>query len=190
METDARYTLFDTEHGTCGIAWTAAGVSHFNFPEGEVKDTEARLGRIAKPAGPKAIPKSIAAAIALLQRYFGGEAVDLSSIAVDLTGVSGFHRDVYEAARRLGWGEVVTYGELARRAGAPGAARAVGHALSRNPVAVIVPCHRVLASGNKIGGFSAFGGTGSKEKLLTMEGVAIGVVPRPEEPSLFDFIGH
>jgi methylated-DNA-[protein]-cysteine S-methyltransferase len=109
-----------------------------------------------------------------LQRYFAGERVDFASIALDLTGVAPFYREVYAAARRVGWGETATYGELARQAGAPGAARAVGQALSRNPIAVIIPCHRILASGNKVGGFSAFGGTVSKERLLGLEGVRIG----------------
>ena len=102
--------------------------------------------------------------------------------------MSDFHRQVYEAARKLGWGETVTYGELARRVGDPAAARAVGHALANNPVAIIVPCHRILAAGNKIGGFSAFGGVGSKERLLTMEGVAVGRPQKLQEPSLFDFL--
>ena len=85
-----------------------------------------------------------------------------------------FYVRVYEIARQIGWGETATYGELAARVGSPGAARGVGQALSRNPVAVIIPCHRILASGNKVGGFSAFGGTVSKERLLALEGVRLG----------------
>ena len=87
--------------------------------------------------------------------------------------VAPFERQVYAAARCIPWGQTVSYGELARRTGAPDAARAVGHALSRNPVPIIVPCHRVLAKGHRIGGFSAYGGAIAKERLLALEGVHV-----------------
>jgi methylated-DNA-[protein]-cysteine S-methyltransferase len=91
-----------------------------------------------------------------------------------LDGVPDFHPALYEEMLKLGWGETVTYGELAERVGAPGAAQSVGTAMGRNPVPVIVPCHRVLASGNKLGGFSAPGGGRTKLRLLEMEGVHLG----------------
>src|SRR4029453_16269598 len=81
------------------------------------------------------------------------------------------HRKIYDAARLLDWGQTATDGELARQAGSPGAARAVGQAMGHNPVPIIIPCHRVLASGRKIGGFSAFGGALTKAHLLALEGV-------------------
>jgi methylated-DNA-[protein]-cysteine S-methyltransferase len=103
-----------------------------------------------------------------------GECVDFSPLVLDLSGVGGFYRRIYEATRRLAWGETATYGELARRVGSPGAARAVGQAMGRNPIPLIVPCHRVLASGHGIGGFSAFGGAVTKTRLLALEGVHLG----------------
>jgi methylated-DNA-[protein]-cysteine S-methyltransferase len=106
-----------------------------------------------------------------VERYAAGKRIDFSMLALDLQGVGDFHRQIYEAARRVGWGETVTYGELARRVGSPGAARAVGQAMGRNPIPLIIPCHRVLASGHKIGGFSAFGGAVTKTRLLALEGV-------------------
>jgi methylated-DNA-[protein]-cysteine S-methyltransferase len=72
----------------------------------------------------------------------------------------------------------VTYGELAKRAGAPGAAQEVGVAMARNPVPLIIPCHRVLAAGGKIGGFSAPGRTETKQRMLALEGVFINDQPR------------
>jgi methylated-DNA-[protein]-cysteine S-methyltransferase len=78
----------------------------------------------------------------------------------------------------LVWGETNTYCALALRAGFPDAARAIGQAMGRNPVPIIVPCHRVLASGGKVGGFSAFGGAETKTRLLALEGVQL------EEPLL------
>jgi methylated-DNA-[protein]-cysteine S-methyltransferase len=109
--------------------------------------------------------------MAAVERYLAGKSVDFSKVDLDLAGVGDFHRQIYAATRRVGWGETVTYGELARRVGSPGAARAVGQAMGRNPIPIIVPCHRVLASGRKIGGFSAFGGAVTKARLLELEGV-------------------
>jgi methylated-DNA-[protein]-cysteine S-methyltransferase len=100
-----------------------------------------------------------------------GERIDFSAIMLDLAGVGPFHRGIYEALRRVGWGETTTYGALARQIGDPGASRAVGQAMGRNPIPVIIPCHRVLASGGKPGGFSAFGGAVTKQRLLALEGV-------------------
>jgi methylated-DNA-[protein]-cysteine S-methyltransferase len=98
-----------------------------------------------------------------------GEASDLSSIALDMDRLPPFHRRVYEVARGIGPGTTLSYGDLAARLGRPGAARAVGQALGRNPFAIVVPCHRVLAAGGRIGGFSASGGVGTKLRLLSIE---------------------
>ena len=87
-------------------------------------------------------------------------------------------RSIYDALRAVAWGETVTYGELARRAGAPGAAQDVGVAMARNPVPLIIPCHRVLAAGGKLGGFSAPGRTIAKERMLALEGVFINNQPK------------
>jgi methylated-DNA-[protein]-cysteine S-methyltransferase len=80
-----------------------------------------------------------------------------------------FQRRVYEAAREIPPGTTVSYGDLAARLGSPGAARAVGQALGRNPFAIVVPCHRVLAAGGRMGGFSAKGGVITKARLLALE---------------------
>src|SRR5271170_5083683 len=85
-------------------------------------------------------------------------------------GVPPFHRRVYEAARAIAPGATLSYGEVAARIGTPGAARAVGQALGRNPFAIVVPCHRVLAAGGKAGGFSARGGVTTKLRILSIEG--------------------
>ena len=168
------HLVFGTRMGACGIAWSERGVTRVQLPERTPAATERRLmGRpanrgVGKPAAP------VREAIAMLERYFAGEPIDFASVALDLTGVGPFHRKVYEAARSLGWGQTASYGDLARQAGSPGAARAVGQAMGHNPVPIIIPCHRVLASGRKIGGFSAFGGAVTKERLLALEGVHLG----------------
>src|SRR4029450_8106366 len=89
-------------------------------------------------------------------------------------------------ARTIGPGTTLSYGELAARLGAPGAARAVGQALGRNPFAIVVPCHRVLAAGQKSGGFSAEGGVATKLRMLAIEGVTPGAAPGGKGPATAD----
>ncbi len=179
------HCLFETDLGACGVAWSERGLSRFQLPEADKRATERRLTLRAPTSSlAKAPPAQVAEAIADVQRYMAGERIDFSAIALDLAGVAPFYVEIYAAARRVGWGETATYGELARQAGAPGAARAVGQAMSRNPVAVIIPCHRILASGNKVGGFSAFGGTVSKRRLLGLEGVRLGAAKAAGQLSL------
>lgn len=165
------YCLFDTAIGAVGVAWSADGITRLQLPEVNRSATQHRLrGHSASTAESQPPPK-IARATEAVQRYMAGERIDFSGIALDLTGVGPFHRSIYETLRRVGWGETTTYGALARQTGDPGASRAVGQAMGRNPIPVIIPCHRVLASGGKPGGFSAFGGTVTKQRLLELEGV-------------------
>lgn len=186
MRGPMHYCLFDTDLGACGVAWSDQGLTRFQLPEVDRSATEKRLETVATSCGSEVPPQSIEQVIADVQRYMAGDRVDFTSIALDLAGVAPFYCQVYAAAQRVGWGETVTYGELARQAGAPGAARGVGQALSRNPIAVIIPCHRILASGNKVGGFSAFGGTVSKERLLGLEGVRLGRAKDTGQLPLFE----
>lgn len=102
-----------------------------------------------------------------------GESRDLSDVPLDLDAVPEFHRRVYDVARTIKPGTTLSYGEIAARLGEPDAARAVGQALGRNPIPVIVPCHRVLAANGGTGGFSAPGGTATKLRLLAIEGARL-----------------
>ena len=166
--------LFSTRLGACGIGWSGRGVTRVQLPERNPDATERRLRGRPADSGAGKPPAPVRQAIAMLERYFAGERVDFASVALDLNGVGPFHRKIYEAARLLDWGQTATYGELARQVGSPGAARAVGQAMGHNPVPIIIPCHRVLAAGRKIGGFSAYGGAVTKERLLALEGVHLG----------------
>jgi methylated-DNA-[protein]-cysteine S-methyltransferase len=98
-----------------------------------------------------------------------GEAIDLAAVALDMAGVPSFDRRVYEVARTIAPGVTLSYGDIAARLSAPGEARAVGQALGQNPFPLVVPCHRVLAAGGKVGGFSANGGIATKLRLLSIE---------------------
>jgi methylated-DNA-[protein]-cysteine S-methyltransferase len=174
-DTSEQHCLFDTAIGPCGVAWSPRGLTRVQLPEADRDATLRRLRRgPAQPATDR-LPPAVEQAIARIGNYLAGERVDFAGVALDLTGIGAFHRKVYDAARRIGWGETATYGELARQVGAPGAARAVGQALGRNPLPIIVPCHRILAAGGKVGGFSAFGGTATKQRLLALEGLANGL---------------
>ena len=170
------YHVFETKLGFAGIAWNDDGIVRFRLPDPDRAAAEKQFGK-AEPADP---PPAVAAVIDQAKRYFAGERIDFTPIDLDLSGVDPFRRAIYEALRRVGFGETVTYGELAKRAGAsePQAARDVGVAMARNPVPLIIPCHRVLAAGGKLGGFSAPGSVETKQHMLALEGVYIGNQPR------------
>jgi methylated-DNA-[protein]-cysteine S-methyltransferase len=167
------YVVFETAIGACGIGWTAIGVRAVQLPEGSAERTAARLRRGYPDLPAAAPPAGIAAVISDIRTLLDGVAVDLSRVELDLTGVPEFDTRVYRAARSVSPGEMVTYGELARRLGDPGAARAVGRALGRNPVPIVVPCHRVVAAGGRTGGFSAGGGVSTKMRMLAIEGATL-----------------
>ena len=169
---DARppgFTLFDTPIGVCGVVWSARGIAGVQLPEASAGKTRARLAQRfpAVPAGTP--PPAVRRAVEAMTAGFRGEGADLATVVLDMEGVPEFHRRVYAAARAIPPGRTLTYGEIAARIGAPGAARAVGQALGRNPFPIVVPCHRVLAAGGKMGGFSADGGVATKRRMLALE---------------------
>ena len=167
------YTLFDTAIGSCAIAWNDRGVVAFQLPEGSSSATRrtlnSRVPEAIEGEATPAVQRIVDAVVALLR----GERTDLAFVPLDMDGLPEFHRRVYDIARTIPAGTTMTYGEIATRLGDPGAARAVGQALGRNPIPVIVPCHRVLAAGGRSGGFSAPGGTKTKLNLLAIEGAQL-----------------
>ncbi len=170
MRTTTRgFTLFDTPIGACGVVWGEAGIAGVQLPEGSAARTRARIARRFPDAREGKPPADVRRAVDAMSAVLRGRATDLSAIALDMAGVPAFHRRVYEAARAIPPGNTLAYGELAARIGAPGAARAVGQALGRNPFPILVPCHRVLAAGGKTGGFTADGGVATKLRMLALE---------------------
>lgn len=166
-----RFASFETAAGWCGVAWSPHGIARFRLPEASQRALIAKLRRDAAPGDPPAL---IADLVARARRYFDGAEANFDDLPLDLDGVAEFQRALYAAIRGLKRGETITYGALAERLGLPKeAARAVGQAMGANPVPLIVPCHRVLAAGGKLGGFSGPGGARQKAEMLALEGVRL-----------------
>jgi len=179
---NAAYCLFETALGTCGIAWCATGdsdsrpvVAAIQLPEATRQATESRMMRKCGSNHLAVPPQQIAGVIERIRKHLEGEVQDFRDVAVDLEGATSFFRQVYEITREIPAGQMRTYGEIAKAAGQPGAAQEVGQAMAKNPVPIIVPCHRVSAAGGKLGGFSAPGGPATKAKLLALEGATVNL---------------
>ncbi len=171
------------------VAWSEQGLTRVRFPEATVGDLIEKLAIDLGDVPLSPPPTWVKEAIQKLQAYLKGTTLpssqskahggleDLSTIPLDFTGISPFHLAVYKVSRTLAPAEIVTYGELAEMAGSPRAARAVGSAMANNRFSVIVPCHRIVASGGKPGGFSAYGELVLKDRLLQIEGGALRAKP-------------
>jgi O-6-methylguanine DNA methyltransferase len=173
------YCLFDTPVGICGIAWRepeyASGqpvVISLRLPEETEQLTERKIaGRGG--SGKASPPPLIAAIVVKICRHLRGEIQDFTDISVGYDGIGAFARQVYQVCREIPAGSTMSYGEVAAAINHPGAARAVGQALGRNPVPLLIPCHRVLTATGSAGGFSAYGGVETKARILALEGVII-----------------
>lgn len=174
----ASYCLFKTPLGWCGIAWSERGgvpaVTSLWLPEATREMTEAGIAHSSGACPVTAPPPAIAEIIDRVCKHLEGKLQDFRDVPIDLRGTNPFARRVYEAAREIPAGETRAYGEVAQALGQPGSARAVGQALGRNSIALIIPCHRVQAAGGRPGGFSAAGGRATKAKLLALEGAPAG----------------
>jgi methylated-DNA-[protein]-cysteine S-methyltransferase len=178
------FATFKTAIGHCGVAWGGGGIVGLRLPDADESVTRSRLAKRFPDARETAPPPHVRAAIGAIVALLRGEATDLSAVPLDMGRVPPFDRGVYEIARTIPPGATLSYGEIASRLGDKSAAQQVGKALGRNPFPIVVPCHRVLAAGGKIGGFSARGGIDTKRRLLAIESAhARG------EATLFDLPG-
>jgi methylated-DNA-[protein]-cysteine S-methyltransferase len=168
------FSLFETAIGACAIAWSDRGVTSVWLPEQTDRQTRARVLRRAPQAVESTPPPFVAHAIDNIVALLEGESRDLTDVPLDFDdSIPEFHRRVYDVARTIKPGTTLSYGEIAARLGERDAARAVGQALGRNPIPIIVPCHRVLAADGGTGGFSAPGGTATKLRILAIEGARL-----------------
>jgi methylated-DNA-[protein]-cysteine S-methyltransferase len=169
------YHVFETALGFCAIAWSDAGVARFQLPTKSAEAADRLIRGRVPGAEPEAPPEGVAGVVSAAKRYFSGEETDFSQVRLDLAGEDAFFARIYAALRRVAWGRTTTYGALAKEVGAGReAARDVGEAMAKNPAPLIIPCHRVLAAGGRIGGFSAPGGARTKMRMLELEGVRVG----------------
>jgi methylated-DNA-[protein]-cysteine S-methyltransferase len=174
------YHLFRTAHGFAALAWSERGVTSFRLPAPTAEETRRALLRRLPDAIEAEPSAEIAGLIQAIARYFEGERSDFAEVPIDLGQQDPLFAKIYDLVRRLSWGKTTTYGEIAEALGeGPEVARDVGQAMARNPIPLIVPCHRVLAAGGRIGGFSAPGGSNAKARMLELEGVA----PQPTLPA-------
>ena len=177
------YTVFDTSIGRCGIAWGELGVLGVQLPEAREIETRRRLFQLFPDARELRPPPDIQSAIDGIAALLRGKAADLSEVQLDMTDIRPFDARVYDFTRTIPRGETLTYGEVAARLRASGAAHSVAQALARNPFMLIVPCHRVLEAGGYADRISPNGGSISKRRLLSIEGAG-----SPGSKTLFDVL--
>jgi methylated-DNA-[protein]-cysteine S-methyltransferase len=168
------YSIFRTKWGYFGLAGTDEGICRTNLPVPPREEAEQKLLKILTLTNDnlrldKDFQQDLRERIVA---YYEGEPVDFrTDPAVSLNGVGAFVHRVLQACREIGYGQTTTYGNLARKVGNPNAARAVGSVMANNPIPLIIPCHRVLRTDGGLGGFSAPGGTATKQKMLHHEQV-------------------
>jgi methylated-DNA-[protein]-cysteine S-methyltransferase len=170
------FRLVKTEWGFFGIVMSRHGKVAATF----LPQPERHLRRMIASHFPAATETATGADVFCEQvrDYFRGTKVSWK-VEIDWREVSTFRCRVLEACRRIPFGATASYADLARAAGSPGAARAVGSAMATNPLPLIVPCHRVLRSDGSLGGFSSPQGTSQKERMLKLENPTFGLVATP-----------
>ncbi|WP_417384581.1 methylated-DNA--[protein]-cysteine S-methyltransferase [Gimesia sp.] len=168
------WSLFQTEIGWCGLQGRDETVERFLMGLPRRSDLLHLIESEAAVEGPVSANQIIETnwypeLQERLQDYFQGAQVEFRDVKLKLTKMTPFQARVIHALQQIGYGGQITYGELAEQAGSPRAARAVGTVMASNRIPILIPCHRVIASGGKLGGFSAPQGTSLKEHLLMLE---------------------
>jgi methylated-DNA-[protein]-cysteine S-methyltransferase len=163
--------LFPSDLGWMALAWSGDRLTQFTFGHPSAAAASASLEADRwNPSESQSIPAWIADLASRLQSFAAGHDERFNDVQLDLTHLSAFQSRVVRACRRIPRGKVRSYGELAAVAGSPGAARAVGSVMAKNRFPIIVPCHRVVASGGALGGFTARDGVNMKRRMLELEG--------------------
>lgn len=168
MQKVTKYTVFQTKWGHFGLAGTESALYRTHLPEPEPEKIKSWiLKNFPKAKYDRIFFSNVQEQI---KAYFEGNRVNFGpDIPVALDNFSKFRRAVLFACRNIGFGKTASYSLLAKDSGSPAASRAVGNALAKNPLPLIIPCHRVVRGDGKLGGFSAPGGTDLKARLLKLE---------------------
>jgi len=174
MQKTTKYTIFQTKWGYFGLAGTEYGLCRTQLPGSKAEKIKSLLLKnLPNPQYDKSFCKILQQQITA---YFEGTCVNFSrDIPLILDGFSSFGKTVLTTCREIEIGQTITYGQLAKKAGRPNASRAVGSTLAKNPLPLIIPCHRIIRSDGKMGGFSAPGGITLKKKMLELESQAIKI---------------
>jgi methylated-DNA-[protein]-cysteine S-methyltransferase len=189
MLTRTSFSIAATALGVIGVAWGDHGIVGTWMHAGTPERARAHMRRAYPGATEGPPPPNVVQALASIVALLADGTRDLMDIELDMTAIPEFDRRVYEAARTIQPGSTQTYGAIAKALGEePMRARDVGVALSRNPFAPIVPCHRVVAANGRLGGYSAPGGAETKRRLLELEGAEL--VAAPPQATLFGSIGQ
>ncbi len=165
MKTGVNYVIFDTAAGWIGISASARGLLRTTLPQSSMQKACQIVGAEHATWSPHLFED----VTLRLKSYFRGHEVKFTD-SLDLSPASAFQRQVWEATRLIPYANTRSYGWVAEQIGKPEAARAVGQALARNPLPIIIPCHRVLTRSGELGGFS--GGLKMKKHLLRLESTA------------------
>lgn len=176
--------VFPSDLGWMALDWSGEKLTRFTFGHPSAAAAIASLDAEGSwhATDAKSLPKWLAGLVGRLQSFAAGHEQDFSDVSLDLSHLSEFQARVVRACRRIGRGRVRSYAELAKAAGSPGAARAVGSVMSKNRFPIIVPCHRVVGAAGTLGGFSARDGVNLKRRMLELEGT---IFPPPRgTPSL------
>ncbi len=168
MQKTIKYTIFKTKWGYFGLAATDNGLLRTCLPLANRKKVESQL--LQNFPGSQYESGLFKNAQRLITAYFEGVRVDFGDIPVVLDGLGLFAKRALTICRGVKFGQTVSYGQLAKITGKPGAARAVGGVMAENPLPLIIPCHRVIRADGRLGGFSASGGVNLKKRLLKLEG--------------------
>lgn len=164
-------TVFSSNLGWILVAWQDDQLTRIAF--GHASPASAAKSADCEPVELEQAPKWVAKVIEKIRKFAAGKKVDWGKLPLAWEKRTEFQRKVQEACQKIPRGEVWSYGELAAAAGAPGAARAVGSVMRTNRFPLVIPCHRVVAAGGKLGGFSCPSGVEMKQKLLAAEGVQL-----------------
>lgn len=155
LKSSANKIIFATDIGNFALTWVNDEICSLSLSEEKVTHQN--------------IPTSIQKIIKRIQSYTKGNKEEFCDIKVNLESLTPFQKNVLIQTRKIKYGEVVSYQEIANKINNPKAVRAVGGALGKNPIALIIPCHRIIGKNNSLVGFSMLGGINTKQQMINLE---------------------
>jgi methylated-DNA-[protein]-cysteine S-methyltransferase len=162
-----QYTIFRTQWGWFGLLGSEQGLLRTCLPVAHKEAVQSRM--LSDIPNSERSKNAFSALKIAIEDYYRGSPVDFGNVKVHLDGLSEFQRNVLTTLRTITYGKIVSYSQLAKLAGSPKAARAIGMVMAQNPLPLIIPCHRVIKSDGSVGQFSASGGTDTKKRMLDLE---------------------